>query len=72
MKRDKAWWGRLTEDERWSLWHYEHDSAGVGCAYLPEDCYECSGCGNPSMSGMCKQCSDDFQRILDKANGVKR
>ena len=73
MRRDKAWWARLTKDERASLVYLEYSNAhcyGGHSAYLPDDCYECPGCGQAGVgSGFCNQCDDELLRLIAKGNG---
>lgn len=72
MKRTKQWWAKLDKDERarlvWLEKYSNHYYSNDG--YLPDDCSECSGCGDPCMgSGLCIHCLNEIQRIVDKANG---
>jgi len=72
MGRAKEWWGRLTKDERSELVYLERASnqTGSGSAYLPDDCSECMGCGNPTPgSGLCTGCLDRLIGLIEKADG---
>jgi len=74
MKRTKEWWARLTKDERGYLVYLEkanNQYGGYGGGgYLPDDCSECTACGQPMLgSGLCTYCSDNLYRLIDKGNG---
>jgi len=74
MKRDKAWWARLTKPERNRLVYLERCanksySYSYG-GYLPDDCAECPSCSNPSLGGgLCISCSLELDKLLMKAEG---
>ncbi len=71
MKRNKIWWARLSKNERKRLFHLEHtsNSSYGGGGYLPDDCSECGGCGNPMMgSGLYHNCYLEIQSLINKGN----
>jgi len=74
MKRDKAWWGRLTSEERSDLVYLERSEYRSGSSWnLPDDCSECGACGTPHLShGLCPRCSDRLRALIVKAGGVSR
>jgi len=73
MRRDKAWWARLTKDERSRLvWleccnsRYSFGHSG----FLPDDCYECPSCSQPSSAGgLCTYCATELDHLVAKGNG---
>lgn len=74
MRRTKGWWARLTKEERSALVYLEranHRSAiHAYDGYLPDDCYECPGCSEPTMvAGLCEECWDRLESLRGKANG---
>lgn len=58
MRRDKAWWARLTEDERREVVRSE-----AGWALF--DCPTCSAQGYV----LCDSCKTNLKALLAKANG---
>lgn len=73
MKRDKAWWAKLTPEERSELWWLERGAKRYGgrSSMIPDDCSECGNCGVPHLgSGLCPPCNSRLQYLLDKANDV--
>ena len=72
MRRDKAWYARLTKRERSELYWLERDSAKSGghSAYIPDDCSECPHCGTPHMhGGLCPLCERRLGELVKKGNG---
>ena len=72
MKRTKEWWDMLNKQERSRLFELEHShSSGYGAGgYLPDDCSDCGGCGNPIMGvGLCNRCSRELDDLIAKAEG---
>jgi len=74
MRRDKAWWGRLTKEERAHLVYLErnHEHTGYGGGgYLPDDCSECAACGTPifGSGSWCNNCYEDWKSYIKKAEG---
>lgn len=69
MKRTKEWWAGLEKWERqWlvSAEYSEKRGGGYGAGgYLPDDCSECSICGEP---GACSHCLEEMERIISKAD----
>jgi len=72
VKRSKEWWSGLTKQERSLLVMLERaEYQGGRSAYIPDDCYECGGCGTPSLSiGLCPMCRSMLRRLLNKASLV--
>jgi len=72
MRRTKAWWAALTPDERSHLVYLERHSHGGGkCSYLPDDCSECPGCGEPVLgSGWCGYCYNAWHEYVTKADAA--
>lgn len=71
MKRTKEWWHRLSKWERSRLVELERASSGPYGAggWLPDDCTECDGCGQPQIgSGLCVNCLKEWQALIDKAD----
>ena len=72
-RRKKQWWAALDEWERDWLVRAERDqkkfsSYGAG-GYLPDDCSECTVCGEPQLgSGMCRYCGNLMTTIIAKAD----
>lgn len=72
MRRTKEWWARLTAQERKELvWMEKYNNTyGRMGGYYPDDCSECTACGNAMLgSGMCPWCRNRCQELVDKANG---
>ena len=71
-RRTKQWWAALDEPERSWLVRIERENWGSGYGaggYLPDDCSECSGCGQPMFgSGWCSDCYTKWRRITEKGN----
>ena len=68
MKYTKEVWAKLKEQERsWLAYYHKHcnDWLGiVGSCYLPDDCSECSVCGEPQLgSGVCMACLKEADRL---------
>lgn len=73
MRRTKEWWATLEKWERIWLVHAEYwqnKGGGYGGGgYLPDDCSECSICGQAQLgSGACGACMEQMGRIIDKAD----
>lgn len=70
MKRTKAWWARLTHDERVELVYLERNDRSCRSSYLPDDCSECQACGQPQLGGggMCTSCHNRKLELIRKAN----
>ncbi len=70
MRRTKEWWARLTKEEREALVWLDKANRDYGSSsYLPEP-YGFCGCGTPTNGGgICSECSDDRERLIQKANG---
>ena len=71
MKRDKAWWGRLSKAERAELMVLQMAPRhGCGSAYLPEGYAECRHCSWPcSGGGLCPVCDNRMAELERKADG---
>lgn len=72
MRRSSEWWHRLDKYERRRLVELERSGSGPygGGGYLPEDCTECQGCGQPQLgAGLCRHCRREIDRLIAKANG---
>lgn len=72
MKRTKEWWSQFTKEERSYIVffeRYQDGSAGLGGGgYLPDDCGECSVCGNPVwLYSPCNSCIERYSKIMEKA-----
>ena len=73
MRRTKKWWHCLNRWERQRLVVLERSSSGPygGGGYLPDDCTECQGCGQPQLgSGLCIFCGKELQTLIAKANSL--
>jgi len=70
VKRTKEWWGGLSKTERSTLVYLERAQHWFGrSGYYPDDCGDCGGCGCPSLGGgLCNQCSNQLQQLLNKAS----
>lgn len=72
MRRTSEWWARLLPEERSILvWLEKLDARGgsSGSSYLPDDCSECNGCGNPQMgSGLCVRCLERIEELRAKGD----
>jgi hypothetical protein len=71
MKRTKAWWGRLSKNERGYLVFLEradkHTYGNDG--YLPDGYAECSACSTPcSGGGLCTSCLNNLRGLINKAS----
>jgi len=61
---------RLTPYERRILMDMQMHPGGHYSDYLPDDCSECGGCGNPTLgSGWCEECHKEFDFLIRKAAG---
>lgn len=72
MKRTKEWWSRLNKEERRRLIELERSFGsgpyGAG-GYLPDDCSECDGCGQPQMGiGLCANCCKELSTLISKGD----
>ena len=70
MRRTKAWWRRLTKNERRHLVFLEasHKGGSAGI-YMPEDCSECPACGQGVLGrGWCTYCSNMWASLVAKAS----
>lgn len=67
--RDRAWWSRLTAQERSELVALERSTHYYGrSAMLPEDCGECGNCSTPSLGGgLCPLCNRRLLALIGKA-----
>lgn len=68
MKRNKTWWKRLNRQERSELVQLERANnkySGLG-GMLPDDCGECTYCGNPCIGG--GLCPYDLNRLIELEN----
>lgn len=72
--RDRAWWARLSADERRTLYMYEHAGAGTRSAMLPDDCVECPVCSTPhaGFGNLCPWCSSARVKLIAIGNGEVR
>jgi hypothetical protein len=71
VRRTKEWWARLDEHERAALVSLERDASKYahGSPYYPDDCVECTCCGNPSLGNTCPTCRGTIDELIAKANG---
>jgi len=73
MRRDKAWWARLTKEERAELVYLERcytEGGSGGSAYLPEGYSDCCVCSTPTeFGGYCKACYERWKALVAKGNG---
>lgn len=72
MKRDKKFWSRLNKEERSEFVRLERAGNQYGSmgGYLPDDCSECTNCGNPTTGfGLCNDCLDRIIYLTDKVEG---
>ena len=68
-RRTKEWWAQLDPHERRRLAELQFSRSGRYGGYLPDDCSECSGCGNPMLgTGMCRDCYNEYAFLVAKAN----
>ena len=76
MRRTKEWWARLNKEERSTLVYFERHQYEYygGGGYLPDDCSECSGCGQPMVGGggLCSSCYDNLEKLIAKGNGEEK
>jgi len=73
MRRTKQWWEILSKDERARLVYLERSNNKIGShsAYLPDDCTECTSCGQPVMGdGLCKNCSIELLMLTSKPKDI--
>ena len=74
MRRTKKWWALFTPEERSYIIYFERQSKkfyGLG-GYYPDEYGECSVCSQPClMGGTCDSCSDKYNIIVTKAEGLK-
>jgi len=72
MERTKQWWSHLTKEERSTLVYLERSANHYGSmgGYIPDDCSDCSACGNPMMGcgGLCSWCSSQLDELICKAD----
>ncbi len=69
MKRNKAWWARLSKEERSQLWCLEHTGSSGRSSMIPDDCVECPVCSTPhaGFGGLCLPCNKKLDRLIVKA-----
>jgi len=68
MRRTKEWWHKLAKWERTRLVELEWSHSSRS-SYLPDDCCDCGGCGQPTLGyGLCPSCSQELERLITKAN----
>lgn len=63
MPRNKKWWNRLAESERWWVWHFERSKDHSGGPNMPDytsDCGMCSTYGNQC------NCLSKYNKIIKK------
>ena len=68
----KECFARLEPEERAHFMYLQtRPTYSYGSAYLPEDCSECTACGQPMLGhgGFCPACYADYRRYYDKAMG---
>ena len=75
--RDKAFWRRLTKAERRELVAIQtapRSGNMGGGGYLPDDCSECTYCGEPKMGypGLCTHCYGRWEALMTKGRGMSR
>lgn len=74
MRRTREFWARLEPDERSLLVLMDrsrpYGSMGGG-GYLPDDCSECTFCGQPMFGGgrWCSYCGNRYDAIVRKGEG---
>ena len=71
MRRTKEWWARLTKEERSEIVYIERQQykSYRGGGYLPDDCGECSVCGEVMFgTGLCTYCGHRYEELLSKAD----
>lgn len=71
MRRTKAWWAKLTSEERAYVCYFERHRNEIihNDGYLPDDCSECPICGSPELGGgVCTWCQNTYDRLIEKAN----
>jgi len=74
MLRTKAWWARLTKEERSELVRLERgDRWYFGrSVVLPDGCSECGNCSALHVSGgLCHICRFRLRELLAKAKGER-
>lgn len=71
MRRDKAWWARLSKAQRSELVALEKANKRVrSSSMLPDGINECASCTGPSRyGGLCMECYDRLQRLRNVASG---
>ena len=66
---------RLTPPERTEWMRLQMSPGGTsygGGGYLPDDCSECSACGEPMLgTGWCRSCFERWHSLSEKALGGK-
>jgi hypothetical protein len=72
MRRDKAWWARLTPEERKELAHIERAPGRFqGARYAYGGYAICCACGTAIRGwGLCQTCSDRAMALRAKAAGA--
>ena len=63
---------RLEPHERRRLMEIQMAPHGGRRSYLPDDCSECDGCGEPMLgSGLCNHCYSEWSALTAKALGTE-
>lgn len=64
------WWRGLTKNERRHLVGLMTAHGGGMGGYLPDDCSECTYCGQPILGypSLCRGCYNDYKALHDKAD----
>ena len=65
-------WSNLTKQEWAEYMRLQMSPSGTGRrGYLPEDCSECSACGQPMLgSGFCPECYARWDQLSRKLEGA--
>lgn len=71
VKRNKAWWARLSPIERAELCRLERESSKAYFYFRPGDVAKCGFCGaeTDSPTYLCRRCQERLDALIAKADG---
>ena len=69
-RKSKLNWNNLTKEERAEYMRIQMSGQRLTrSAYLPDDCGECSCCGQPGLGSYCGHCLKRWQELRNKLEG---